>query len=93
MRTKAEAEAKLAVLPLTRAVVVVDDGARRRYSYTLARGNLVEIEIDAEPTETQLSDLAKHLPLEAKDRDAAFEAMKSTATEPEPKTAEVAVKR
>lgn len=59
MRTKAEAEAWLAQLPLTRAVAVADVGSARR-SYAHAN---VYIEIDANPTDAQLADLVRHLPL------------------------------
>jgi hypothetical protein len=80
MRTKAQAEAVLAALPLSRAVAVTDAAARRRYSYTLPQGNIVEIEIDADPSDQQLDDLAKHLPLNAQDRPAALTAMRASAS-------------
>lgn len=84
MRTKEEAEAKLSELPLVRPVAVADatskDGAARRaYTFTLPAGNECIVEIDAEPTEEQLADLARHLPLADKDRSEALEALKSTA--------------
>jgi hypothetical protein len=82
LTTKDEAEATLAKLPLKSTVVVADTtsktgAARRRYSFTLPTGNVCEVEIDAEPSEQQLADLAKHLPLDEKDKAAALEAMKA----------------
>lgn len=94
MRTKEEAEATLAKLPLARAVAVADttakDGtARRVYAFTLPAGNECTIEIDAEPSEQQLADLARHLPLVDKDWAAAFEVLKSPAATVEATDAKV----
>ena len=70
MNTKEEAEKRLAELPLKVAVVVADTarlGAPRR-AYTFdSGGGTVEVEIDAEPSDAQLRDLARHLPCESKD--------------------------
>jgi hypothetical protein len=87
MRTKAEAEATLATLPLLSPVAVTDKaGTRREYAFTLPAGNLCVIEIDATPSDEQLADLARNLPLASKDRDAALLTMKSqTVVDPEVK--------
>jgi hypothetical protein len=73
MGTKAEAESKLAELPLDRAVTVSDftgdAKAMRRYSYPTNGINAsVEIEIDADPSAEQLETLARNLPVPADKR-------------------------
>lgn len=86
MTTKAEVESRLAELPLTAAVAVADTAdvrtgaARRSYSYTTAKGNVVTIEIDADPSPAQLADLARHLPLADKDRPAALDKLSGEST-------------
>lgn len=80
MNSKETAESALAKLPLQRTVTVsdVDRGgtARRAYSYETPHGNLVEIEIDAVPSDEQLDTLARHLPLEPSRRTEALATMK-----------------
>jgi hypothetical protein len=78
MNSKTEAEATLAKLPLEAPVVVSDIGiVRREYRFTNRDGSITTVEIDADPTDAQLADLARHLPLADKDREAAFETIKS----------------
>jgi hypothetical protein len=83
MLTKAEAEATLAALPLKTFVAVADTtdaktgAARRSFAFTLPAGNACVVTVDDKPTAAQLEDLAKHLPLDAKDRAAALETMKA----------------
>ena len=70
MRTKAEAESRLARCALLRPVVVADVDVTRR-SYTFANPNgdgETTVEIDAAPTDRQLQDLALHVPILARDR-------------------------
>lgn len=72
MRTKAEAESRLARCALTAPVTVTDEpGSRRSYAYSLARGQCI-VEIDATPSDRQLQDLAKNLPILERDRAAAL---------------------
>jgi hypothetical protein len=86
MRTKADAEAKLAQLPLTRAVAVADTVAaktgksRRSYTFSLPTGNQCTVEIDAEPSEQQLADLVRHLPLPDERRTEALEIVTGRAS-------------
>lgn len=80
MRTKAEAEAKLTQLPLTRPVVVTDRaGARRSFTFTLPAGNVCVVEIDANPSDAQLADLSRHLPLPEDKRAEALGVMRAPA--------------
>lgn len=81
MKTKADAEERLSRCALLRPVEVADTRddktGRDRRSYTFAnpRGGQTVVEIDADPSEQQLRDLARHLPLEERDRAGALEVM------------------
>ncbi len=69
MKTKGEAETKLAECDLLRPVVVADvtgkeGNARRSYTFANPHGlGEVEIEIDADPSPEQLADLSRNLPV------------------------------
>lgn len=77
MKTKAEAEARLAELPLRAPVSVADrGGSRREFTYIRPDGGQVSIEIDASPTSQQLDDLANHLPLDSRDIETAKATLK-----------------
>jgi hypothetical protein len=79
-------------LPLKTFVAVADTtdaktgAARRSFAFTLPAGNACVVTVDDKPTAAQLEDLAKHLPLDVKDRAAALTTMKSATSEP-PKAA------
>jgi hypothetical protein len=80
MRTRAEAEATLASMPLKSAVTVSDKSesgqARRVYRFANPNGSgVTTVEIDGDPTPEQLADLAANLPLDNKDRAAALAEM------------------
>lgn len=84
MHTKEDAEAVLAALPVKAPIVVTDTTdaktgkARRSYAFVTAGGSEAVVEIDAEPSDRQLGDLSRHLPLDAKDQAAALVAMKAS---------------
>lgn len=88
MKSKADAEAKLATIDLLRPVEVVDvlgekGEARRRYRYDNPNGpGLVTIEVDADPSPEQLADLATHLPVPAAKRGETLAKLKGTELSP-----------
>jgi hypothetical protein len=82
MRTKAEAEAKLARLALLRPVdvadVVTDGRPRRAYRFNNADGSETTVEIDADPTPRQIADLAANLPVADAKRAEALDILNSS---------------
>ena len=76
MKTKQDAEQRLAKLPLQSPVEVVDfseDGRpRRRFRFDNPNGlGVVTIEIDADPSDQQIDDMVRNLPLPPSARAAA----------------------
>lgn len=86
MNTKEEAEAKLATLVIDTPVAVSDttmDGRpRRAYLFTFPDGHTLTIEIDATPSDEQLSDLARQMPIADKDRGTALAVFKAPIADP-----------
>lgn len=64
-------------------VEVADVGtARRSYTFADGSGGTTIVEIDADPSEQQLADLANNLPVLSKDRTAVFATLKEEPKEP-----------
>lgn len=72
---------KLAELPLTKSVDVLDDqtGVRRRFMFAVAGGGQCEIEIDADPIAEQLETLARNLPIPPGAKTAAITKLRALA--------------
>ncbi len=84
MKTKEEAEAKLAKVGLLRPVAVADvtdpeRGARRAYQFDNEDKSQTIVEIDADPSPRQVADLASNLPVPEDKRMAALAIMAQTA--------------
>ncbi len=98
MKTRQDAEAKLAELALQTAVGVADftdsQGNRRRFTYTPVGGRgTVDIEIDADPSPEQLETLANNLPVPDAKREETVEKLVPTKTaDADPVDVAVAVK-
>lgn len=93
MKTKADAEARLSRCALRTTVTVedVEGGSRRAFRFSNPDGpGTTTVEIDADPSDRQLEDLAANIPVLGRDRAAALaifrEAQAGSAAETAPRT-------
>jgi len=96
MKTKEEAEAKLALLPLLRPVDVADvideeTGPRRSFQFDNADKSQTIVTIDADPSPRQVADLASNLPLPEDQRMAALAVMAAVEVSPTGSTSMLAM--